>query len=562
VGGILAAFNHGGDMLVSTDWSGLWRVWDPRTGQQLLSLPADGHTLKFSPDDEQLAAHTGAGKVRLFRVASGKEFRTLVRPVSGKRSGYFEHYGILMHPNGRVAAVPVDEGFAIVDIEHCEELVVVPIRGEAPAAFESSGEALVSIGNQGLYRWPLRFSGAGPERLNVGPPQLLRPYTPGMFAQNEDGQVAAFAYGAGALIWRPRENRSLHIARDQSEVGRCCVSPDGRWVATGSNELRHGVGAKVWDSATGKLEADLPVGRICRVWFSPDGKWLVTSGGGFRLWEVGSWREGPRIPDANLGDACAFSPDSRWLALCGKPGVVRIIDPGTGLDLMRLTAPVQTRLYPKCFTPDGGKLIALGVDTGTLHIFDLRLIYSQLSALNLGWDGEAANGSPPSGRSPRPLEVHIELGKIFTDQLVGEARARVLAKDYAQAISLLRQAIQTEPGHAEAHNNLAWLLLTAPANYRDSSQALIHARKANELSASSPLYANTYGVALYRNGNFLEAIRVLEKNLEASDGTQDAFDLYFLAMSYHRLGDAAKGKEYEDRAGKWFQARRSKLPPA
>jgi hypothetical protein len=483
-----------------------------------------------------------------------------MRPGSGKRSGYFDHFAIPMHPNGRVAAIAVDEGFALVDVEHCEELAVVPLRGESPVAFERSAEALLTMGNRGLYRWPLRFSQAEPARLDVGPAQLLRTYTPGTFAQSADGQVAAFATGAGAQIWRPLENRSLDIARDQSEVGRCDVSPDGRWVATGSNELRHGVGAKVWDAATGKLEADLPVGRICRVWFSPDGKWLVTGGGGFRVWEVGTWREGPRIPDAGLGGSCAFSRDGRWLAICDKPGVVRIIDPGTGLDVVRLTAPVQTRLYPKCFTPDGGKLIAVGVDTGTLHIFDLHLIRAQLEGLNLGWDDTGLNRSRTPSRPGRPFDVHIEVDKFITDQLLADARARVQEKDYAQAVSLLGQAVQTNPGHAEAHNNLAWLLLTAPVGFRDSNQALVHAQKANELSANTPLFGNTLGVALYRTGRFREAVSVLEKDLEAGTGSQDAFDLFFLAMAHHQLGDAAKAKECEDRGGRWFQERRGKLP--
>jgi hypothetical protein len=63
----------------------------------------------------------------------------------------------------------------------------------------------------------------------------------------------------------------------------CAVSPDGRWVATGSGELLQGSGAKVWNAATGKLEAEFPVGRMAPVWFSPDGRWLVTGSGGFRL---------------------------------------------------------------------------------------------------------------------------------------------------------------------------------------------------------------------------------------------------------------------------------------
>jgi tetratricopeptide (TPR) repeat protein len=67
-------------------------------------------------------------------------------------------------------------------------------------------------------------------------------------------------------------------------------------------------------------------------------------------------------------------------------------------------------------------------------------------------------------------------------------------------------------------------------------------------------------VALYRNDRFAEAVPILEKSLEASKGKSDAFDLFFLALCHHRLGDAARAKDCYDRAGKWFQEHRGKLP--
>jgi WD40 repeat protein len=124
-GGVIYSFNHAGDLLINSDWSGLWRLWDTRTGQQLLSLPASGNTLRFSKDDKRVAADTGSGKVRLFRVASGKEFRTLGGP---NRFKYHDHGNAPIHGDGRLLAIRSQShsGIVLVDTQRDEEVGVIP----------------------------------------------------------------------------------------------------------------------------------------------------------------------------------------------------------------------------------------------------------------------------------------------------------------------------------------------------------------------------------------------------------------------------------------------------
>jgi WD40 repeat protein len=161
------------------------------------------------------------------------------------------------------------------------------------------------------------------------------------------------------------------------------------------------LGAKVWDAATGELARELRVPGSREVTFSPDGRWLMTNGGGCRLWEVGSWMEGPKVGGAS---GC-FSPDGRLLAVEDPPGAIRLVHPESGREVARLEAPEQTRLMPHCFTLDGTRLIAGGYDSRALHVWDLRLIRKELVRLGLDWDAppypEAADGAP------EPIEVQV-----------------------------------------------------------------------------------------------------------------------------------------------------------
>ena len=173
---------------------------------------------------------------------------------------------------------------------------------------------------------------------------------------------------------------------------------------------------------------------------------------------------------------------------------------------------------------------------------------------------------PPASATPvTPLEVKVELGTFLqrtqADQLVLQAQQHLLTKEPAKALAALRQAIQTDPTHAEARNSLAWLLLTGPQELRDAKEALSAARKAVELDPQHWHFQNTLGVALYRNDKLDEALTILEKSLKEGQGQSDAYDLFVLAMCHHRQADTDKAKDCRERTATWFAEHRAKLPP-
>ena len=113
------------------------------------------------------------------------------------------------------------------------------------------------------------------------------------------------------------------------------------------------------------------------------------------------------------------------------------------------------------------------------------------------------------------------------------------------------------PKNPMALNDRAWILATGPIDQRDPERAVALARRAVELAPGQQMYLNTLGVALYRAGQYAEAISVLERSLAAGKGEFDAFDLFFLAMAHHRLGHADQARACFDRAVRWWGERKN-----
>jgi eukaryotic-like serine/threonine-protein kinase len=402
VEGILLRFSHGGHYLVSSDWSGLPRLWDTRTGRQVLFLP--GVYSYFGPDDRQLVVRLTGDRLRILPFASGSGLVSLALPFpdAGNRLGPV-HAG----PDDRFFFATSTHVTLLIDWGRGHELGQIPLATTRMLGPEGD-KAFLTSGSKGLLRWPVQANGPT-GGLRIGPPETLAAINNlDLHGASADGRVLAIPQKSeGALLWH-RPDRWLTLG-PREDIRFCAVSPDGYWVATGNhNNGMTGIGATVWDARTGRAIKDFHTAGICLVGFSPDNRWLLTRGGGFRLWRVGTWEEGSTLHDeAGLGGWFAFSPDGKTLALTGSMGQVRLVETDTGREIARLTVPEQTNVRPYCFSPDGTKLAATGSESQLLYLWDLRVLRAGLKELGLDWDQPAY---PPAGPPPGPLEVEVDLG--------------------------------------------------------------------------------------------------------------------------------------------------------
>jgi eukaryotic-like serine/threonine-protein kinase len=147
-----------------------------------------------------------------------------------------------------------------------------------------------------------------------------------------------------------------------------------------------------------------------------------------------------------------------------------------------------------------------------------------------------------------PLIEHSPKNPAFYE-LRSQVHDRLGDREQVQAD--MKKAVESPLAGARAYNGLAWSLATGPVVSRDPERALVLARKAVALAPGTANYLNTLGVAQYRVGHYAEAIATLQKSLAASKGESAAFDLFFLAMARHKLGQISQARADFDGAVRW-----------
>jgi WD40 repeat protein len=601
-----AVFTPDGDRLLCGGWENLLRLWDWRTGRQVLQH-AGGSNLSFSSMG-RLLIQDSLG-IHLVELASGREYRTIAQESDeGKDLNFVD---VVVAPDGRLLAANMTDGVRLFDLENGDELATVP-EASKRIAIQSDG-ALLTNGNRGLLRWPLREMKTG--KWQVGPPILLDPRSLDDLASDQAGRVIAQANGNGAIVVR-----SGHAPVFLGPHGGAChvaISPDGKYIATAINDGEAGV--KVWDSSTRRLVVHLPMGRNSGGLFSPDGKWLAVKGQpegelrASRVVQVGTWETACE----GSWNIAGFSPDGALLAATRDEGIVALLEPSTGREVARFEGLNFGGGF-FAFTPDGTELLNTDIYDRAIHVWDLRAVRTQLADLGLDW--KAPSYPKAKETRPSPVEVAVVPGSLFEDprkslrlsslriafdpydyegyfqrgRAYGRLKVREKAiADYSLALALLplrdKKKVRGElllrrsanfyalkeeakgdagvleiaeqdlpiPSELQAEaaqlcNNVAWLrYLMVPEKQRDPKKALALAQKAIKLDPDGWVYLNTLGVASYRVGQYAKAVDTLQRSLRDTQKDAAAFDLFFLAMCHHRLGDTSKAREEYEAGVRW-----------
>ena len=280
-----------------------------------------------------------------------------------------------------------------------------------------------------------------------------------------DGRVAALPLkDDGTLVVHRGEHRRTLRLGPQYDVRGVIVSPDGRWVVSGSHwDDGAGIKYKVWDTDSGKLLANLPYPKgKGGLGFSADSDWLyVADQGGRWLYmpalAAPTGAPKPKSPEIPPSDAIypgdILSPDHRLRALGTDGGVIRIVSPETGQEVARLPTPEVGTVTPDTFSPDGSRLLARGAESGDLYVFDLCRIREQLTELSLDW-AESQPALPARAKEESPaLAPRLEVKLVDAEWATSPARM----DQYERQLVALQLFVN--PLDPDAHYHLGKLLI-------------------------------------------------------------------------------------------------------
>jgi WD40 repeat protein len=360
------AFSPDGTRLATASGDGTARLWDARTGQELLTLK--GHTdavrsVAFSPDGARLATASEDRTARLWDARTGQELLALQG-----HTGWV--YSVAFSPDGtRLATASHDQTARLWDGRTGQELLA--LQGHtgwvSSVAFSPDGARLATASWDGTARlWDAR---TGQELLAL----KGRPGGVTSVAFSPDGTRLATAFYEGtARLWDARTGQELLALKGHTaHVYSAAFSPDGTRLATASYDQT----ARLWDARTGQELLTLKGHTVCvrSVAFSPDGTRLATAAGDqtARLWDARTGQELLALKGRPGGvTSVAFSPDGTRLATASQDRTARLWDARTGQELLALQGHTD-RAASVAFSPDGTRLATASYDQ-TARLWDAR----------------------------------------------------------------------------------------------------------------------------------------------------------------------------------------------
>lgn len=358
------AFHPTKPLLASGSLDRTVRIWnlDSRTMDRELLVNgqrAGVTSIAFSPNGADLAAGAEDRRVRIWHLATPgkvcvlKGHRERVRAVAFSRAG------------DRLVSGGDDEDVVIWDVKSCSEAARLEAHDAAitAVAFNQKGDRLATASLDQTVRLWNAATGRRSRRLEMSEELLCSTVSP-------DGQWVAAGSEASVYLWkRPVRGKPRRLDGHTWDVTGVAFSPGSGTLASSSDDGT----VRLWNVASGKQEAELK-GRdnFSSVLFSPDGKYLVAGSWDRTIWvwetasrEVRGQLEGHKHYVTSID----FSPTGKVLASGSWDGSIRFWDLNAAKETGSVNA--ETKVDAILFHPSGDTLAARLRDQ-SLALFDVK----------------------------------------------------------------------------------------------------------------------------------------------------------------------------------------------
>ncbi len=374
------AFSPDGNWLATTANDHTLRLWDVRSGEELLvidqTLHEDQPDLRWSADGDWLSIAPG----RALRITRPVVAHTFAAEIDETRSE--GTCTIDLSADGRWLVTVTESGTHLWDTRTLRETAFFAKAGaEWSAARFSPDSRRLWIGgwNSGIQVVDLPELHDGP----IPRPTYIAESAGSLYGQSPDGAwlIALSNYGGGFQFvssTKPSETRWLKQRHPLS----LAVSSNGTLAATSSYDA---AGVCLWDFRTLRALRTFPAPAPAQLAFTSDGNQLISgTGRSLTYWNPVT---GERLREIDLGAplrSLACSADGRLVAVELRTGVALLSAGLAGVELARLDHVSARGTASFCFSEDGSQL-AIQTDLGGATVWELDSLRQELAAVGMAW---------------------------------------------------------------------------------------------------------------------------------------------------------------------------------
>ncbi|MDB6155230.1 MAG: putative Serine/threonine protein kinase with repeat [Chthoniobacteraceae bacterium] len=381
-----------GQRLVACTVDGHSQIWRVDTGALPLVELSGNAGLGFTGDGRNLVAVANGNLAVLPLIEPAPVYSILSGPV-----GVSAFEQITFSPDGsNLVSLSNHDGAWFWDCTLARGIEVREVRGHSRSwiGFAPDGQALFTLGSDGVERWPIKQNGSEPR---LGAPVLLPDSVP-----YKSGGTAALSADGNQLLFNSHSDRVMLVDLTEHvppmridphfDVGALAWRPDGRQFAlTGLGERSVTL---LYDSATRQPLKRFEGGQAGMAW-SRDGRFLAQlNATGCELFDAVNLKSvalfprefvGPIIQSNARCSPCgvAFSDNGSLMAFLTTPERIALVDTATRSIVATVTLPDRAVAQGVLLSPDGGTLLVH--DIVHAHLYNIREMRGAIAKLGLDW---------------------------------------------------------------------------------------------------------------------------------------------------------------------------------